>query len=367
MSELERQLIGGELRGSQAPIFTQQFFTCTPTTKGQSVGYIHVNLPKGILSYPTTPAPSWETSEVNGYLLDASNKVFPASCFSVGSETDYAILSRQWVNDLSVVDISGPCWFIVHTRMSATFDTLPNVDIAGHPSDLANAFPNGCYGEWIPNLPSSGTLSANQKIKSAFAKLIRTGGTWYSGATNFEPVANNWTDGIQAGEVQLYFYSSDSYFTEPETNLPLSELGNVIATADFHPLQGNRLSGSLLRMVLKDSQDGNQMRLLPMLQYAKTYQNKLWRMCKPRHGLVDLNAPSYGLSALKTLVSIIEKNGLYYAQFNGSELKHNGTDWGDDQVIPVISGEDVKVDLNGNTVKAFCHHSIFPLGIAHNG
>ncbi|AXR01647.1 hypothetical protein [Pseudoalteromonas piscicida] len=41
--------------------------------------------------------------------------------------------------------------------------------------------------------------------------------------------------------------------------------------------------------------------------------------------------------------------------------------WGDDQTIPIISGENTKTDLNGNTVKVFCHHTLFPIGIAHNG
>ncbi|MBQ4864470.1 hypothetical protein J8L98_22520 [Pseudoalteromonas sp. MMG013] len=40
--------------------------------------------------------------------------------------------------------------------------------------------------------------------------------------------------------------------------------------------------------------------------------------------------------------------------------------WGDDQTISIVNGEDVKTDLNGNTVKVFCHHTQMPIGIAHN-
>ncbi|OHU87827.1 MULTISPECIES: hypothetical protein [Pseudoalteromonas] len=40
------------------------------------------------------------------------------------------------------------------------------------------------------------------------------------------------------------------------------------------------------------------------------------------------------------------------------------TNWGDDQSIPIIDNENVKTDLNGNTVKVFCHHTLLPLGIA---
>ncbi|WP_105168540.1 hypothetical protein [Pseudoalteromonas sp. T1lg23B] len=38
--------------------------------------------------------------------------------------------------------------------------------------------------------------------------------------------------------------------------------------------------------------------------------------------------------------------------------------WGDDQTVPIINGENTKIDLNGNTVKVFCHHTQLPLGIA---
>ncbi|WP_462156020.1 hypothetical protein [Pseudoalteromonas piscicida] len=47
-------------------------------------------------------------------------------------------------------------------------------------------------------------------------------------------------------------------------------------------------------------------------------------------------------------------------------LRVHNNEWGDDQTIPIISRENTKVDLNGNTVKVFCHHTMFPIGIAHN-
>ncbi|MDW7550203.1 hypothetical protein [Pseudoalteromonas peptidolytica] len=50
-----------------------------------------------------------------------------------------------------------------------------------------------------------------------------------------------------------------------------------------------------------------------------------------------------------------------------SLIRVHNNDWGDDQTIPIINGENTKTDLNGNTVKVFCHHTLFPIGIAHNG
>ncbi|MBQ4844944.1 hypothetical protein [Pseudoalteromonas sp. MMG005] len=48
-------------------------------------------------------------------------------------------------------------------------------------------------------------------------------------------------------------------------------------------------------------------------------------------------------------------------------IPHYVAGWGDDQIIPIVSGENVKTDLNGNTVKVFCHHTQIPIGIAHHG
>ncbi|WP_462173833.1 hypothetical protein [Pseudoalteromonas xiamenensis] len=353
LSELERKVIGGELRGKQKLKFTR-FDSIIYQTSGSASGYLYIDdngwdRPKSV------------REKIKGWNITKNKAVTLA--MNPGSQHVFDVVT----DDGSLMENNDQIMFSYYrTDQNQTFDILPCCDIAGHPLDIFAAFPNGVQGEWIPILPPSTTLPANRKIKSAYAKLVRSGGVWFAGSYNFDPVANNWTDGLIAGEVQLFYYTSHSAFTKPKTNLPITQLGPVVATADFHPLQGNRLSGSLLGIVLKDSQDGNQMRLLPMLQFAKTHQNSLWVTCKPRHGLVDLIAPSYGVSAVKTLVSIVEKHGLYYAQFNGAELKHNGTDWGDDQVIPVISGEDVKTDLNGNTVKVFCHHSVYPLGIAHN-
>ena len=45
---------------------------------------------------------------------------------------------------------------------------------------------------------------------------------------------------------------------------------------------------------------------------------------------------------------------------------NNVSDWGDDSIIPIINGEGTKTDLNGNTVKTFCHHGMMPIGIASN-
>lgn len=52
------------------------------------------------------------------------------------------------------------------------------------------------------------------------------------------------------------------------------------------------------------------------------------------------------------------KNNVWFTRWDG-----NG--WGDDSTIPIGDGDYTVTDNNGQTVKAFCHHSLIPLGIAH--
>ncbi|RJE78141.1 hypothetical protein BGP78_06420 [Pseudoalteromonas sp. MSK9-3] len=73
------------------------------------------------------------------------------------------------------------------------------------------------------------------------------------------------------------------------------------------------------------------------------------------------NANSYNGFTLNDLGEIITNTGTTYSTLRAFESR-----WGDDQVIPIVNGEDVKTDLNGNTVKVFCHHTQIPLGIASN-
>ncbi|KAF7770020.1 hypothetical protein PCIT_a2964 [Pseudoalteromonas citrea] len=73
------------------------------------------------------------------------------------------------------------------------------------------------------------------------------------------------------------------------------------------------------------------------------------------------NANSYNGFTLNDLGKIVTNTGTAYSTLRAFE-----SHWGDDQVIPIVNGEDVKTDLNGNTVKVFCHHTQIPLGIASN-
>ncbi|MBE0367641.1 hypothetical protein [Pseudoalteromonas aurantia] len=87
---------------------------------------------------------------------------------------------------------------------------------------------------------------------------------------------------------------------------------------------------------------------------------------RPMVALVDhagttWNPSSYNGYTLNDLGEVMTNTGTKFTLIRSFD-----SHWGDDQVIPIVNGENVKIDLNGNTVKVFCHHTQIPLGIASN-
>ncbi|WP_462155077.1 hypothetical protein [Pseudoalteromonas piscicida] len=341
-------------------------------------------------------------------------------------------------------------------QLSCEFDTLPWVDIIGHPEQIAATFPDGVIGQWVPKLPTDEieqVFDANRKCRSHSAvNAVRTmdnGQTWQAitAAINDK---NQIQDTWNAQSVGLVQYKSLSHFTEPAKNSQIvGTVGNVYQGNFHHVDRGNRLNSSISGVIAKQGSRHKGVGFLNTNNF--TYESwsiipwKLSASAQPEHQQIDL-APDSDSGGVKTLSTITEKNGLLYLQFHGTELKyksihlsnvevikagveanvvkgkvyilqgfdnshinrpvialhdrlnftysasafdgyrvsHDGrimtssgadypllrvhnNDWGDDQTIPIIDGENTKTDLNGNTVKVFCHHTLFPIGIAHNG
>ncbi|MFC0118753.1 hypothetical protein ACFFK7_12595 [Pseudoalteromonas xiamenensis] len=355
LNEATKDSIAARLRGKQKLKFTR-FDSLIYQSSGSASGYLYID------------ANGWERpksvhEKIKGWNI-TKNKAVTLS-MNPGSQHVFDVVA----DDASLIEKNDQIMLSYYRiDQSQTFEHLPCCDVAGHPLDIYATFPVGVCGEWIPVPEPSASLAANQKIVGVFKKLVTKdyGLSWLNGSMNTDLIKNHFTDGILSGEVQLYFYVTSSAFTQVTDNLGAVVLGDVVVSGDTWDNQGNRLAKSLLGFPTNDNQDGNQLRILKMEQVAVNKDGVLWPTNKPRHSKVDMMPTLYNSSAVKSLISIVEKNGLYYLQFNGAELKHNGTDWGDDQTIPIINGEDVKTDLNGNTVKVFCHHSVYPLGIAHN-
>ncbi|TMO72706.1 hypothetical protein [Pseudoalteromonas aurantia] len=344
-------------------------------------------------------------------------------------------------------------------KSTSEFDSLPWVDIIGDPERIAATFPDGVVGQWVPQIPNT-PLTVNQRYEvtnksnnlPVFTYTQDDGVTWVSRQSTsgnsdgqFDSVKNTLGLGVQLALIQ---YESHSNFTEPSnSNVVIGNVGDIHYTTHSNPGEGNRLQGSLTGEIGKATADPAQA-FAPNLGGYKIVNGQFSENSKypVKTGEVPLAPQGNNSPAVKALSTITEKNGLYYLQLHGAELKHTQitladmtvitagsatgpitkgkvylfkgygnalinrpiiaiadhasltwhanvfdgytinsigqvlgrlgnvnpllrafeSRWGDDQTIPIIDGENVKTDLNGNTVKVFCHHTQIPLGIAHN-
>jgi len=404
LAESMHRAISGALRGKRKILFTQF------TTLG--VFYYHGKNPHNVF-FRTGPAGSGELVDFgsHGFGLKESIMLWQPDTGYVGygavynstnvghlclgqSRSDlYQSAANAYVGKLNT---TSPCYIAKVRELSPEFDIIPHMDAIGSYESLFAAFPNGFAGQWIPatssiEAPTGITYYETNGIKfggvtnsaSFCVKSTDSGLTWsrIPFAFNNDNVSNgsayylresNHTialpQGLESEAIVLVMYDSYSPSSVKGALEKTITIGEGWMSAHGNPVEGNRISYSLTNKTGKATNDPAQVRLGPIfghkLTSAKILNASVYNT--PKYKRLDMPSQGNQSGMVKTIFSLVEKNGLYYLQFNGAELKHNGTDWGDDQTIPIINGEDVKTDLNGNTVKVFCHHTVYPLGIAHN-
>ncbi|CAH9055030.1 hypothetical protein PSECIP111951_01158 [Pseudoalteromonas holothuriae] len=361
---------------------------------------------------------------------------------------------RQQIDEFFPIGTDIDVYVIKADEIDAEFDSLPWVDIIGHPERIVATFPDGVIGQWLPKVPydGMGNVKLNRKATTtdnSIGTVLYTandGASWAGRTQKFSHVSNELTldttiDGPD--KVVLINYQTLANCTHTASLLPTQGgVSNVYATQAHRLDYGNRLQQSVIGQVGVRADSPYFQEELAVTKLGKHYTTgKLtWTNREgdePRHEALSLDSQAEPSSAVKTLSTIVEQNGLLYLQFNGAELKYtqqpvidisesstepktaygvyrvtdgplkgrllkrmfstatavpfndadwsidniglkyqnNNADysfkfftddinWGDDQTIPIVNGENTKTDLNGNTVKVFCHHTQLPLGIA---
>ena len=282
---------------------------------------------------------------------------------------------------------NGTVVVIEESWLSPTFNKLPWQDIVADPAVLAQTFPEGCLGMWIPKIPDN--LQAddlNRKANGTAGSRTYTddnGATWTYDPIVIDGVLNQPDAWTPANRVNLIQYSALSDFTESADNTAVLEVGNVFSSSRADIFRGNRMMGSFTGKVNKDNTAGNLITTKPNRLLVDPNAS-VWKLAggvyTPRHEPIDLLVPANSSPAFKSVFSLIEKSGLLYGQFHWKELHYDsggtvGNEWGDTTgattytnaygTIPIVDGESTMEDGNTNTVKYGTHHSLFPLGIAN--
>lgn len=251
--------------------------------------------------------------------------------------------------------------------VTAEYDTLPWVDILGSPERIYTTFPNGVIGQWIPNLPDGTNKQANRKINGVTAFEVFTmdnGSSWTSGNVSVNNSINTIGTLLNTNSVALFIYDTSSNFTAANFNTSLvSDISDTYVSNNSNVSNGNRINYSLINKVTTGvTYPYNE--VVSLTSKGQMDSNILSGNVdsRPLHFNYRIQN-SNNSPAVKSISALIVKNNLLYIQYNGRELNYD-VNWGDDNSIPIVNHNTQTVDENGNSVRAFCHHSIYPVGIA---
>ncbi|MCJ8334286.1 MAG: hypothetical protein MJH10_08615, partial [Epibacterium sp.] len=259
-------------------------------------------------------------------------------------------------------------------ELTAEYDKLPWVDIIGSPANIAVTFPTGCVGQWIPEFPDGGAKTFNLNRKSDIVTGIithKTTGNWLSENVSIDPTTNTITKFMATNQIGLIYYDSLSDFTAPAAHTAIvGDVRNVFVGCCSSPNLGNRLAPSLMIKVATSHDSSLRISNVVMEKYGMESSGELRTDTSVNfHATHDLIAPTNNSIGFKTLFTVVAVDGLYYLQYNGSELAYTSTsfsEWGDDETIQITDNDSTQLDTNDVTVANFCHHSLIPIGIAHN-
>lgn len=206
----------------------------------------------------------------------------------------------------------------------------------------------------------NGTISTFALSRDALSipTAIRTtdnGISW----TPFTPAFNAANNSVTltnepAANIVILQYQAFATKTEIAANAAIYGLVpyNVFASSDYRPENGALLSESLIGKVLKNN-SGVSVNNKSLSSCAIDGTGKLTSATNfdgVTHQALTLGAPANNSPAFKAVSYLANINQQAVPHFAYTELKHNGTNWGDDGKVTIVDNQSTKTDLNGNTV-----------------
>lgn len=259
--------------------------------------------------------------------------------------------------------------FTIESRASVGGSFL-QTDVIGNPVNILATpqLANGWQGSWIPVIPdgTSKTYSYTRKALSFAYNYTYTtdnGASWIMpgnmSALNPSNVSNSHFIAHGSSTVLVLNYQAFARQTENAVNAVVygenAGVGGVIATSDSFLPEQNR--GVLLKESLTGGKRGISGYTNGAVQGLNLTQFTLVsdKLLSGRSAYDSVHPPilidgNTSVDAVKALNYNVNINQQAFIQYAYTELKHNGTNWGDDSKITIVDNQSAKTDLNGNTV-----------------
>ena len=232
--------------------------------------------------------------------------------------------------------------YVAHKFASPKFAVLPLVDIAASAARIKEVFPNGVDGAWMGYTPDgSNTVYqlTDKNIKSTLNWEALTS-QWERGTTGIDVVNNSWTYPLASTNMGFWKYPSHAPHTVAvSASLPnIIDISDVLVTSDYRVNYGNCLMHSVTGIIGKDN--ANQ----PTYCTKTHYSDLLIKYLSDEFG-----APANSSRKAAIVMSVVQKEGLLYVQYNAKVFEYVSGSWNGVTSISRVSD--------------IIHHSKYPIGV----
>ncbi|WP_149981153.1 hypothetical protein [Pseudoalteromonas rhizosphaerae] len=249
-----------------------------------------------------------------------------------------------------------------------------HTDVQGSIPDIlqCNDLKDGWTGSYLPDLPNGAKddFALTRPYVGLGSDITRThttdsGATWTQATTAIGNAAKNTVTvtNMPANQVTIWQYKTKAKMTKNAVHSAIRNLNNVLISDSATQARdlGFALTGNV------NTSTSNQAAELSLNQIGiDLATGKLSASKETKHVAIPLAAPTNSSSAFKALSYDTVQNQQGFINYAYTELKHNGTDWGDDGKIHIADNQTTMLDENGNTVLVGTARCVEPLGWIKN-
>ncbi len=260
-----------------------------------------------------------------------------------------------------------------------------HTDVIGDPANifLCDDLKNGWIGGWCQDIPDGTSknfkLTRPAQISQSYTSpyTLDNGVNWTATPRTIDLITNSIQNVAWAvGFVTAINYKAKAKLTHNSANSKifgnLSGIGRVFVSSRARDETARGLAYSLIDKIATSqniSGVGTDHQYLPLeeLQLGDGLDKLLGiNQIIGQHGVISLATPQNNSPAFKALRYNIVENQQAFINYAYAELKHNGTDWGDDGKVHIADNQTTMLDENGNTVLVGTARCVEALGWIKN-
>jgi len=270
--------------------------------------------------------------------------------------------------------VSGTTYYAVIEQETnqAVDGKFQQLDVFAPPSQVLATpdFANGWLGSWR-NRIFDGENRAYQFSRDSDDEAtvgvvtVNNGNTWSSATRSIDAVTNSFSSNSGTPSVEVHTYTASAKLTKPSQNKPVLNgvagiLGVQVYNGFFSDKWGALLQESLIGVIATTSLNTkittlNSLIEIPLRPIDQMIDVNPTR--RPVHSPVTVSGTSTSIG-MKFLAHLID-DGHLNLNFIANEIKHNGTNWGDDGELRV--GNEDFSNGNGETCRAVIHELAIPM------